>query len=148
MPSVRDNLRQRMTPTLLLRIASGLAMLHSILHTVGGVFATPAPGSQAATLAIMHANQFQVMGMTRSYADFYLGFGLFVTVALAVEAVVFWQLGTLAKSNSIQLRPILASFVAAYLGYAAIASMYFFAPPAIIELLIAAVVGLAIAKSK
>ncbi len=137
-----------MTPTLLLRIASGLALLHSILHTVGGVFGKPAPGSQAATLSIMQANQFQVMGLTRSYADFYLGFGLFVTVALAVEAVVFWQLGTLAKSGATRLRPILVSFVAAYLAYAAIASIYFFAPPAIIELLIAAVVGLAIAKSK
>lgn len=102
-----------MTPTLLLRIASGLALLHSILHTVGGVFGKPGPGSQAATLAIMRANQFQVMGLTRSYADFYLGFGLFVTVALAVVAVVFWQLGTLAKSGATQLRPILASFVAA-----------------------------------
>lgn len=62
----------------------------------------------------MQANQFPVMRMTRSYADFYLGFGLFVTIALAVESVVFWQLGNLARTHAAALKSILASFVIAY----------------------------------
>ena len=137
-----------MNPTLLLRIASVLAMVHAILHTIGGVFGSPAPGTQAATLAIMQANHFPVMGLTRSYADFYLGFGLFVTIALAVESVVFWQLANLARTHAPLLKPMLTSFVIAYLGYAAIAAKFFFAPPAVFEILIAVTLVIAIVKSK
>ena len=137
-----------MNPVLALRLASVLAMLHSVLHTIGSVISKPEAGTQEATMAIMRANQFQVMGLTRSYGDFYLGFALFVTVALAIEGIVFWQLGALAKSGVAGLRPILCSFAAAYIGCAAIASLYFFAPPAVFEVLIAILLGLAIAKLK
>jgi hypothetical protein len=137
-----------MTAALLLRIASVLAFIHSVLHTIGGVFGKPAPGAQESTLAIMKANQFPVMGQMRSYGDFYLGFGLFVTIALFAESVVFWQLSGLIKSDAARLRPILGTFVACYLGYAAIAFAYFFPPPGIIEILIAACLGLAMLRSK
>ena len=137
-----------MNPTLLLRVASGLTMLHAVLHTIGGVFSKPDPGPEEAVRAVMKGSAFPVMGMTRTYWDFYFGFGLFISIALAVEAVVFWQLGTLAKSDALRLRPILASFIVAYLCYAAITSTYFFAAPAVFEVLVAALLGLAIAKSK
>jgi hypothetical protein len=98
-------------------------------------------------MAIMKANQFPIAGVTRSYADFYLGFGLFVTVALLAECVVFWQLGQLAKANRLPLRPIMATFLFCYVGYAAIAFTYFFAAPGIFEVMTAACLGAAILKS-
>ena len=137
-----------MTATLLLRIASVLAGIHGLLHTIGGVFGKPAPGAQETTVAIMKANQFPVMGLMRSYGDFYLGFGLFVTIALLAEAVVFWQLSGLMKSDAARLRPLLGTFLACYASYAAIAFTYFFPPPGIMEILIAACLGLAILRSK
>ena len=94
-----------MTATILLRVASVLALVHSILHTIGSVLSQPEPGTQAATLAIMKASAFPVTGLTQSYADFYLGLGLFVTVALAIEGIVFWQLATIVKSDGARLRP-------------------------------------------
>jgi len=137
-----------MKPVLFLRIASVLTMIHSILHTIGGVFGKPVPGVGAATLAIMKANQFSVMGVTRNYWEFLRGMGLAVTVFLAVEAIVFWQLGTLAKSNALHLRPILASFGLAYVALAWNAYVYIFAGPVIAELLIAACLGLAFVTAK
>jgi hypothetical protein len=125
-----------------------MTLIHAALHTVGGVYGKPVPGVATTTLAIMKANEFAVMGVTRSYWEFLRGMGLAVTIFLTVEAIVFWQLGTLAKTDAVRLRPILTSFMLAYLAVAAIASMYLFAGPVIVETLIAICLGLAVATAK
>jgi hypothetical protein len=137
-----------MRPVVFLRIASVLTLIHSALHTIGGVFGKPTPGVAAATLAIMKANAFDVMGVTRTYFEFLRGMGLAVTAFLTVEGIVFWQLGTLAKTDASRLRPILASFLVAYLAMAMNAYTYIFLGPAITEILIAACLGMAIVTSK
>ncbi len=137
-----------MRPVVFLRIASVLTLIHSALHTIGGVFGKPTPGVAAATLAIMKANAFDVMGVTRTYFEFLRGMGLAVTVFLTVEGIVFWQLGTLAKTDASRLRPILASFLVAYLAMAMNAYTHIFLGPAITEILIAACLGMAIVTSK
>jgi hypothetical protein len=137
-----------MRPTLFLRIASVLTLIHAALHTIGGVFGAPDPGVQQATVAVMKANEFLLMGATRSYWDFYRGLGLAVSVFLTVEAVVFWQLGTLAKTDALRLRPVLATFLIGYLGVAVVSYLYIFAVPVVVEVLIAACLGMAIVGSK
>jgi predicted cobalt transporter CbtA len=137
-----------MRTVLFLRIASVLTFIHAVLHTIGGVFGAPAPGVQQATVAVMKANEFQVMGVTRSYGDFYMGLGLVVSVFLTLEAVVFWQLGSLAKTDALRLRPVLATFLIGYLGAAVVSYRYFFVAPVITEILIAACLGLAIASAR
>jgi hypothetical protein len=137
-----------MKSVVFLRIASVLTLIHSVLHTVGGVFGKPAPGPAAATDAIMRANQFVVFGVTRTYFDFLRGMGLGVTIFLTAEAIVFWQLGTLAKTDAARLRPVMATFMVAYLVFAANSFVYFFAAPVIVEILIAACLGMAIASAK
>ena len=137
-----------MKPVIFLRIASVLTMIHAVLHTIGGVFGGAAPGVQQATVAVMKANEFAVMGAMRSYWDFYRGLGLVVSVFLAMEAVVFWQLGSLAEADALRLRPVLATFSIGYLGAAVVSYRYFFAGPVITEILIALCLGLAIASAK
>ena len=65
-----------------------------------------------------------------------------------IEGLLFWQLATLIKSEGVRLRPMLASFTFGYVCYTIIAFSYFFAAPGIFELLIAACIIGAIAKSK
>lgn len=137
-----------MKPVLFLRIASVLTLIHSILHTIGGVFGKPSPGISATTWATMTANQFMVFGMTRSYAVFYRGLGLGITILLTAEAIVFWQLGSLSKTDALRLRPAMATFMIAYLVFAANSYAYFFFLPVIVEILIAACLGMAIATAK
>jgi len=84
-----------MKPTIFLRIAAVLTLIHSILHTIGGVFGKPLPGPAEQAVAAMKANHFMLMGSARTYWDFYIGFGLGITVFLTVEAIVFWLLGSL-----------------------------------------------------
>jgi hypothetical protein len=136
-----------MKPVLFLRIASMLTLVHAVLHTIGGVFGATPPGALA-TVAAMKANQFPAMGVMRTMWDFHMGFGLVVSVALAMEGLVFWQLGTLAKSDALRLRPILTTFFFGYLCFTVISYRYFFAGPMIAEILIALCLGLAIIGAK
>ncbi len=133
-----------MKPTIFLRIAAVLTLIHSALHTIGGVFGKAQSGAAQDAVTAMQSNHFQVMGLIRSYAEFYRGLGLAVTIFLAAEAIVFWQLGSLAKVDAARLRPILATFLIAYLALAINSYLYFFFAPVIVEALIALCFGLAI----
>ena len=137
-----------MRPTIFLRIASALTFIHAVLHTVGGVFGKVGPGPAAVAVAAMKANQFLLMGNLRSFWDFYRGMGLAATISLTIESIVFWQLGSLAKTHALRLRPILATFLIAYLALAVNSWLYFFLPPVITEVLIALCLGLAIVTAK
>jgi len=135
-------------PALLLRIAAVLTFIHAVLHTIGGVFGKVGPGPATIAVEAMKANQFLLMGHMRSFWDFYRGMGLAATISLTSEAVLFWQLGSLAKADAPRLRPILATFLAAYSVLAVNSYAYFFLGPVIAEIFIAACLGLAIITAK
>lgn len=135
-------------PTLYLRAASIFALIHAVLHTIGGVFGKPMPGTAAMVAATMEANRFPVMGVTRSYSDFYFGMGLGITISLTVEAVLLWQLSTLAKSDAARLRPIMAVLMAGFLLFAVNSYLYFFSGPVIAEVIMAVCLGLAILSAQ
>jgi hypothetical protein len=137
-----------MRSSLFLRIAAVLTFIHAALHTIGGVFGGAAPGPQQAAVAAMKANEFMAMGVTRSYWDFHMGLGLAVSVFLTIEAVVFWQLSSMAKTDALALRPVLSTFLVGYLGVAVVSYRYFFAGPVITEILIALCLGLAMVAAK
>lgn len=137
-----------MRPGVFLRIASILTLIHSILHTVGGVFGKPTPGPAEQAVAAMKANQFMLMGNLRSYWDFYIGMGLSVTILLTAEAIVFWLLASLAATEGAKLRPILFVFALGYLAFAVNSFHFFFLPPVIFEVLIALCLVLAAFKAK
>ena len=137
-----------MKPVIFLRIASVLTLIHAVLHTIGGVFGSVEPGPASVAVTAMKANQFLLMGNMRSFWDFYRGMGLAVTVFLTLEAIVFWLLGGLAKTDAVRLRPIMATFLVAYLALALNSFTYFFLGPVIAEILIALCLGLAIFCAK
>jgi hypothetical protein len=137
-----------MRTTLFLRIASVLTFIHAALHTIGGMFGDVAPGAMQTAVSAMKGNEFVAMGVTRTFWDFYMGFGLAVSVFMTVEAVVFWQLGSLAKTDALRLRPILVAFLIGFLGMAVVSYRYFFAGPVITEVLIAVCLGLAIIAAR
>jgi hypothetical protein len=127
-----------MRPPTLLRTASVLTLVHAILHTIGGVLKPPSHGpEEIAVLQAMSTHRFDFMGSMRSYADFMLGYGLFVAIALLVDAIVFWQLAVLARARPEGLRPIVAVFALGYLGLAIVSGKSFFIAPVVTELLIA-----------
>ena len=136
-----------MKPVLYLRIASILTLIHSILHTVGGVFGKPAPGTATMVAATMR-ERFEVLGAMRSYADFYRGMGLCVTIFLTMDAAILWLLGSMAKSDAARLRPIMAMFLLGYLAMAVNSYAFFFSAPVVTELLVVLCIGAAIFTAK
>jgi hypothetical protein len=136
-----------MKPFILMRIASVLTLIHAALHTVGGVFGAPPPAA-AQVVQAMKTVFFPAMGVTRNYWEFHLGLGLAVTIFLTLEGIIFWQLGTLAKTNAKPLRPILATFLVGYFALAVNSWEFFFSGPVITEMLIALCLGLAIWKAQ
>jgi len=137
-----------MKPVLFLRMASVVTFVHAALHTVNMLFGKPEPGPQQIAIAAMKSNQFLLMGMTRSFWDFYLGFGFATSILLLAESIVFWQLSSLAKTGAARLRWILATFTIGYLALTANSFAYFFAPPVATELVIAMCLALAVLTSR
>jgi len=133
---------------LFLRIAAVLTFIHAVLHTIGGVFGSVDPGPASIAVAAMKTNQFLLMGHMRSFWDFYHGLGIGVTISLTAEAILFWQLGSLAKTDGRRLRPILITFMVAYAVLAVNSNVYFFFGPVVAEILIAACLGVAIFSAK
>ena len=127
-----------MKPTLFLRIASVLTLIHGVGHTIGGVFGSPRNGTEEmAVIDTMKAHSFNVMGSMRTYWDFFFGYGLILSILLIIEGVLFWQLATLAKTDATRIKPIVALFSLSFVGTAIIGWKYFFVAPAVMELLIA-----------
>src|SRR5262245_40232297 len=118
-----------MNPVLCLRIAAVLTLLYAAGHTIGAPW-TPAKDPQALALSQqMKSNPFAVLGVLRTYWDFYFGFGVAISVYQFVQAVVLWQLASLARSHAPAVRAIVATFFVAFVANAVICWMYFFAPP-------------------
>jgi hypothetical protein len=128
-----------MKATLYLRIASVLAIIHAILHTVGGVLSKPSHGArEIAIIDAMKSQSFNVMGSMRTYWDFFYAYGWLLGIALLVEGIVFWQLATIAKTNAAPIRPIIMLFCLNFVVTTIFAFKYFFIAPAVTEILIAA----------
>ena len=137
-----------MKASLFLRIASVLTFIHAVLHTIGGVFGKVEAGPASVAVEAMKTNQFLLMGHMRSFWDFYRGLGLAATISLTAEAILFWQLASPAKTDARPLRPVMATFLIAYTALAVNSHTYFFLPPVITEILIAACLALAILAAK
>jgi len=130
-----------------LRIASVLTLIHSILHTIAGVFGKPAPGV-ATTVAAAMRTHFEVFGVNRSYSDFYMGFGLGITIFLTVDSILLWILASMSRHDAPRLRPLIAVFALGYLAFAFNSYVFFFPIPVITELVIVACLVAAFVTAK
>lgn len=72
------------------------------------------------------------MGVSRSYLDFYMGFGWCVAAALLLQAVLLWQLAGISQAlGGPVVRPMIAAFAVAALAFAVISWRLIFPVPAI-----------------
>lgn len=127
-----------------LRAASVVATLQFVAHSAMFLSAKATHGPvEVAVVEAMRSHQFLFDGSLRSYWDMYFGYGLFAAFNCLVEAVLFWQLATLAKTGAVLVRPIVALFCIANLGYALLVLRYFFVVPLIPDVAIAACLALA-----
>ncbi len=137
-----------MKPTILLRIASVVALLQFAAHTFLFLSSSPKHGpEEVAVVEAMKAHRFDFMGSLRSYWDFYMGYGLEAAFICLVEAVLFWQLATVASTSAPVVRPIIALFCFANIGHAVLAWRYFFTIPMVPDLAIAVCLAFAFVRA-
>lgn len=118
------------------RIAAVLILLFDFGHTIGFLQVDPNWGVDS-LLALMKSTHFGIQGFSRSYWDFFVGFGFFVTVFLLFAAVLAWQLGGLAIETLARLRGIAWAFALCFVIITVLSWRYFFALPIIFSFLIA-----------
>lgn len=131
----------------LLRAAAVVSLLYCLGHTSGFPWA---PGTGEAATAVvqqMQAVPFEVDGETRTYSDFYLGFGFIISVFLAGQAVSLWCIERLAAPEPARLVPLLVVMSLGALVNAYLAYRYFFALPAIFSVVITLLLAGAIARA-
>lgn len=137
-----------MNATIMLRIAAVLTLLYCAGHTSGMPWTPAIRPQDIAVLEAMKADQFDVTGASRTYWDFYVGFGLAITGFLALQAIVLWQLAPLARNVPTQVRPIVGAFFIAFLANTIIVWMYFFLIPLVFPVAITICLALAFALAR
>ena len=129
----------------LLQIAAALATLQYFAHALLFLRAKPSHGREEADLVErMKGQRWKFSGFTRSYWDFYFGYGLLAILWGIVEVIILWQLVSLANDGSVSVRPVVATLLGANIAHAALTLRYFFLQPVLFDLLIAIVLALAL----
>jgi hypothetical protein len=119
----------------LLRIASVISLLFDAGHTLGGRQSWTFTG-EAEVLQAMRTFRVDALGVSRTYMDFYRGFGFTLSVYLLLQAVVLWQLAKIADTNPAQAQPMILSFLLASVGSSILAWKFIFPIPVIFGLVI------------
>jgi hypothetical protein len=135
-------MKNYVNPTVLLRIASIITLILTVGHTAGG-FSSWSPGGETEVLRAMRSFHFDVAGVSRSYLDFYLGFGFINSIYLLMQSVVLWRLASMAKSDPIGVRPLVGAFLVASISSAFLCWKLIFPVPVVSFAAIAVCLGLA-----
>ena len=124
-----------MRASTLYRVASVLLLLFDFGHTLGFRQSDPKWGVDS-HLASMRSIHFDVQGFSRSYWDFFVGSGLFVSVFLLFAAVLAWQLGGLSAETLALLRGPAWAFALCFAAVTILSWRYFFILPIVFTFLI------------
>ena len=138
--------REHLKASLFYRIAAVLILLFAVGHTVGFLQADPSWGVDS-LLSSMKSIHFNLQGFSRSYWDFFVGFGFFVTVFLLFAAVLAWQLGGVATETLARMRVIAWGFALCFAAITVLSWKYFFAIPLAFSFVITVCLILAAGRS-
>jgi hypothetical protein len=131
-----------MTASRWLRVAAVIMALFAAGHTMGGREAW-SPLGETPVLAQMRTFRFDAMGTSRSYLEFYLGFGYVISVLQFMLAVVLWQVGGLAREDARRVRPLIGTFLVAAIASTFVTWRYIFVVPTIFSIAYTIAVALA-----
>jgi hypothetical protein len=131
--------------TILLRIASVVFAFYTFGHTYGAMIKQPKGGGplKQATIAAMRSYHETLQGASRSYWDFYTGFGWFVSCALLLFAILCWQLGSVARTQPATARPLILTLFVVSIPMTVLGYTNFFAAPAILSTVATLLLGAA-----
>jgi hypothetical protein len=136
-----------MSTALLLRIAAVISLLFAAGHTLGGSQLW-SPLGETEVLKAMRTFRFETSGVSRTYLDFYLGFGFTISVYLLLQAILLWQLAAIAGTEPLRVRPMIASFALASLACGILSWRFIFPLPVVFSGVLTACLGLAFRSAR
>ena len=95
----------------------------------------------------MRSFHFDAAGTSRTYLDFFLGFGYTIGVYLLMQVVALWQMAKIAKSSAQIVRPLIGLFLVTSIASAGLAWRFIFVIPVVSNLAVAVCLGLALYAS-
>ena len=105
------------------RIAAVLILLFDVGHSASLPWSDP---GWKVDLGPMRSSRFDVLGFSRTYWDFYVGFGLFVSLFLLLAAILAWQLGSLPPQALRNMRWTRWALATSFAAVAVLSCLYFF----------------------
>ncbi len=126
-------LEAKMRASMFYRIAAVLLLLLDAGHTSGFPWSDPAWGVD---LGSMRSTHFYILGFSRTYWDFYVGFGLTVSVLLLLAVVSAWQLGSLPPESLARMRGTAWAFALCFAAITVLNLKYFFIIPIVFSTVI------------
>jgi hypothetical protein len=124
-----------MKAQILYRISSVLLLLFAAAHTLGFRQTDPKWGVDS-LIGSMRSVRFDAQGFSRTYWDFFVGFGLFVTVFLVFAAVLAWQLGALRAETLALMRGPAWALGICFAAVTILSWRYFFIAPFVFAIVI------------
>jgi hypothetical protein len=112
-----------------------LLLLFAAGHTLGFRKTDPEWGVDA-LIGSMRSVRFDAQGFSRTYWDFYVGFGLFVSVFLVFAAVLAWQLSGLAPETLAFMRGPAWALAICFAAVTILSWRYFFIVPVVFAIVI------------
>lgn len=108
------------------RIAAVLILLFDLGHTAGYPWSDPSWGVD---LGAVQSSHFNVLGFSRTYWNFYVGFGLFVSVFMLLAAIFAWQLSSLPAETRRLMRTSAWALAVCFAAVTVLSWIYFFTIP-------------------
>jgi len=136
-----------MSATMWLRAASVISVLFAGGHTLGGQQAW-SPIGETEVLTAMRSFHFTTEGVSRTYLDFYRGFGFLLSVFLVLQAVLLWQLAGFARTQPALVRPMVGTFLVASIASAILTAVFIFPLPVLFSAAVIVCLGFAFVTSR
>ena len=134
-----------MNPALPLRIASILALIAALGHTLLFLTYKPTHGpDEIVVVTAMQTHVFSFGGFLHSYWQLYFGYQLFVTISCLVECGLLWQLASLSSSIPRAIRPMIGLFFLGEVATSILMLKFFFIIPIVVHIATALCLALAL----
>ncbi len=124
-----------MKASALYRIASLLILLFAVGHTLGFRRTDPKWGVDS-LIRSLQSIHFEAQGFSRTYWDFYIGFGFFISVFLVFAAFLAWQLGGLPPGTLALMRASVWALAICFVAVTILSWKYFFVTPVVFSAII------------
>ena len=135
-----------MRAALLYRIACILLLILAMGHAIGFHQIDP-KWDIGPMIQSMRSIHFNAHGSDRTFWDFFIGCGLFVTVLMVLASIILWQLGGLSPETLARMRLTVWGFVVCFAVLVYLSWRYLFLVPLIESAAIFLCLGLAAWRS-